>query len=472
MNVNFGNQVELVGFSQPPCDQADCPVYLFWRALAPLQADYKLNATLFGRYSTDTWSQATDRRLAAYDYPTFRWPPGSIVLSQLPLNASIGTPPGEYRLRLGVYDDATGQALDVIDAAGAPQGRWAWLEPVTVNQLVVEGPGEGVPAGQPEIRMAPEILVPSLRVGASEFEAGDRIPVEVWWVVEQPPAIDYVLRAEWLDSAGQPGPGGGCYTFPFTQWPIGSPIRTQLDLGPSRDLSPGTWQLRLGLQSACTDEFEFAGQTVDSPIVVRPTNRKFEPSAPVQYPALTALGGVVELVGITVDNASERAAPVQPGATVPVTVTWRAIQPMDTSYTGFVHLLDANGQIVAQDDHVPLQNQYPTTQWVNGEVVEDRYELRLPADLPPGEYALEIGLYDANRPGLPRLKTSDGRDSVRLRLADRDSVSHGRHLLTYHAGSTSTLSDLLAARPAQPGRLCHHAGLVPAGPVCPRQPAA
>ena len=195
LHVNFGNQVELVGFSQPPCDQADCPVYLFWRALAPLQADYKLSATLFGRYSTDTWSQTTDRRLAAYDYPTFRWPPGSIVLSQLPLNANIGTPPGEYRLRLGVYDDATGQTLDVIDAAGAPQGRWAWLEPVTVNQLVVEGPGEGVPAGQPELRMAPEILMPSLRVGAGEFETGDRIPVEAWWVVEQPPAFDYALQS-------------------------------------------------------------------------------------------------------------------------------------------------------------------------------------------------------------------------------------------------------------------------------------
>ena len=86
---------------------------------------------------------------------------------------------------------------------------------------------------------------------------------------------------------------------------------------------------------------------------------------------------------------------------------------MDTSYTGFVHLLDAGGQIVAQDDHGPLQNQYPTTQWVGGEVVEDRYVLRLPPDLPPGEYTLEIGLYDANRPGLPRLKAADGRDSVR-----------------------------------------------------------
>ena len=85
---------------------------------------------------------------------------------------------------------------------------------------------------------------------------------------------------------------------------------------------------------------------------------------------------------------------------------------MDTAYTGFVHLLDQTSTIVAQDDHVPLRSQYPTTRWVGGEVVEDRYELRLPSDLSPDEYTLEIGLYDANRPGLPRLKTSDDRDSV------------------------------------------------------------
>ena len=105
---------------------------------------------------------------------------------------------------------------------------------------------------------------------------------------------------------------------------------------------------------------------------------------------------------------------VQPGATVPVTVTWRAIRPMDTSYTGFVHLLDANSVVVAQDDHVPLVGRYPTTQWLAGEIVEDRYELRLPATLPPGDYTFEIGLYDANRSGLPRLKTSEGRDSILL----------------------------------------------------------
>ena len=79
------------------------------------------------------------------------------------------------------------------------------------------------------------------------------------------------------------------------------------------------------------------------------------------------------------------------------------MQATERSYTGFVHLLDQEGRIVAQDDHLPLHGQRPTTAWVEGEVIEDGYELRLPADLPPGDYWLEIGLYDADRPGLPRL---------------------------------------------------------------------
>ena len=402
-----------MGFSQPPCDQADCPVTLFWRALAPLQADYKLNATLLGRNFDDVWSQPTDRRLAAYDYPTFRWPPEGVVLSQLPLNANLGTPPGEYRLRLGVYDDATGQALDVIDAAGAPQGRWAWIEPVVIDDVVVEGPGEAPVSGN-ETRMAPGILLSDLRLSTAEVTPGDRFLVDAWWLVEQPQGKDYALSVEWLDPAGDPALGPVCNTVPFSQWPAAAPVHTQLYWTTPTDIAPGPWHIRFGLREGeCADQASYLGETFDVPIEILPSNRRFEPSAPVQYPSATALGGVVELVGITVDNASERSAPVQPGTTVPVTVTWRAIQPMDTSYTGFVHLLDAGGQIVAQDDHGPLQNQYPTTQWVGGEVVEDRYVLRLPPDLPPGEYTLEIGLYDANRPGLPRLKSADGRDSVR-----------------------------------------------------------
>jgi len=48
-----------------------------------------------------------------------------------------------------------------------------------------------------------------------------------------------------------------------------------------------------------------------------------------------------------------------------------------------------------QQDSVPGQGAYPTTGWAVGEVVTDRYTVTLQADAPPGDYIIEIGLYNA-----------------------------------------------------------------------------
>lgn len=412
LGVNFGNQVELAGSTQPACDQADCPVYLFWRALQPLQADYKLAAALVGRQDDVTWSSPADRRLAGYEYPTFRWQPGALIVSQLPLDATPGTPPGAYRLRLSVYDEATGQALDVLDAAGAPQGRWAWLDPVAVDRAV-PGSGAETPASGAKTLAAPGVLLDSLAVSAHQIMPGDRFLVDAWWLLEEPQNTVYGLRAEWLDPSGQPSPEASCEVIDMREWPAGAPLRSQIVWNAPQELAPGAWQLHFGLVAGgCAGDASTLGGTEIVAMDVLPSNRRFEPSAAVQYPAHAGFGGLVTLLGLTVDDQSGQAAPARPGSSVPVTVTWQAMQPMATAYTGFVHLVDAHGTIVAQDDHEPRLGEAPTTRWVTGEVVEDRYLVHLPDDLPPGLYQFEIGLYDAGQPGLPRLRTSDGRDSI------------------------------------------------------------
>lgn len=402
LNINFANQVELLGYSQPPCPEPLCPVYLFWRSNAPLAADLKLTATLFDRYQPEAASQPLDRRLAAYEYPTFRWQPGQVVLSKLDIPAAPGTPPGEYRLRLGVYDDATGQPLDVLDAAGAAQGRWAWLEPVVANGLVVAGPGGPPPDSQPRA-LAPEITLQGLTADRSQVEPGDAIRVDAWWQATAQPGQDYKVGYQWLDPAGQMhsggwlAPAGGA--FPTSRWPAGPLVRGQLRFWAPSSGQPGPWTLRFGLQNAGIEDptAGFAGEVVDLPVAVLPSTRRFEPSGPFDFPSGANFDGMVQLLGARV------ATPLRAGEVVPVTIGWAALQPIEASYTGFVHLVDQEGRIVAQDDHLPLRGQRPTDAWVGGEVVEDGYELRLPADLPPGDYWLEIGLYDADRPGLPRL---------------------------------------------------------------------
>ncbi|MCA9969438.1 MAG: hypothetical protein KC425_04435, partial [Anaerolineales bacterium] len=87
-----------------------------------------------------------------------------------------------------------------------------------------------------------------------------------------------------------------------------------------------------------------------------------------------------------------------PGDTLQLTLTWRSLAPADESYTVFVHLIDlANRPIVALD-YTPLGGSMPThlwfPKWLPGQQMQDPYRLTIPADLPPGEYLIEIGLYE------------------------------------------------------------------------------
>jgi hypothetical protein len=58
-----------------------------------------------------------------------------------------------------------------------------------------------------------------------------------------------------------------------------------------------------------------------------------------------------------------------------------------------VHISDAAGNLVAQQDSPPLQGNLPTSLWSPGITVEDRYQIALPLHQSPGEYTVKIGLY-------------------------------------------------------------------------------
>jgi len=91
-------------------------------------------------------------------------------------------------------------------------------------------------------------------------------------------------------------------------------------------------------------------------------------------------GQMIQLSGYTL-------APISEGLSV--TLFWQARRVPDADYTIFVHLVDADGDMVAQADAQPLDGQYPTSIWSPGESVVD--ERRIP--VPAGEYEVFVGLY-------------------------------------------------------------------------------
>lgn len=75
-----------------------------------------------------------------------------------------------------------------------------------------------------------------------------------------------------------------------------------------------------------------------------------------------------------------------------VTLPWRARELLDRDLRVFVQLLGPDGQVVSQQDRDPQSGFAPTTSWVPGEVVIDRYALPVPDD--GGPFRLIVGLYD------------------------------------------------------------------------------
>lgn len=103
------------------------------------------------------------------------------------------------------------------------------------------------------------------------------------------------------------------------------------------------------------------------------------------------------------------------GDILQTTLAWTASNPTSRPYKVFLHLLDENGQIIAQRDSEPAGGSRPTTGWTPGETIIDRHGLLIPAEAGPGVYRLTLGLYDAADPAA-RLTVSgtDGRDSWTL----------------------------------------------------------
>jgi hypothetical protein len=136
-------------------------------------------------------------------------------------------------------------------------------------------------------------------------------------------------------------------------------------------------------------------------IQIQSTSRVFTPPRP-QVLRQANFGGKIGLLGA--DLASD---PIAPGAVLPITLYWQALVEMDVPYTVFVHLLDGDGRVVAGHDGQPVEGTRPTTGWVAGEYVTDLHQVAIPLGLAPGDYVVEVGLYDAGVTTLPRLPLLD-----------------------------------------------------------------
>jgi 4-amino-4-deoxy-L-arabinose transferase-like glycosyltransferase len=165
---------------------------------------------------------------------------------------------------------------------------------------------------------------------------------------------------------------------PATLWPPGAIVADRMAVRVLDDtIAPVEARLTVKLDEAARGSDMATVKIV--PVAWPP------PAAP-----LATLGEGIEL------TRAELAPPTAaPGETVEARLGWQVTAPPGPELLHvFVHLGDPAQPPLAQFDGPVMSGEYPARLWQAGERFDEEVTLVLPADLPPGEYPVTVGLYD------------------------------------------------------------------------------
>jgi hypothetical protein len=87
-------------------------------------------------------------------------------------------------------------------------------------------------------------------------------------------------------------------------------------------------------------------------------------------------------------------SPTVAGDLLPLTLIWQTDTPLPYNAQLSLRLLNTRGDIFAQSDWPPLTATRPTSTWPANNPLTDRRSLWLSPDLPPGDYVLQLVVYD------------------------------------------------------------------------------
>jgi hypothetical protein len=374
-------------------------VTLYWQVVEKIPVDAFVSLKIL-RADGRIFGQ-TDHRPVRGAYPTSFWRVGEIIVDTYDVPIWFGTPPGAYTLQVTLYDAVSGEVLNqtdlqriVLDADTRAPRREIWqvekivaadfgllaLEGYSLDTRAALRPGDAVPLTL--LWRAGWQKLPATLVARLSLENGQG---------------KLIASRDALISAGYPPP----------QWQPHIFVRDFPVFYLPANLSDGVYTLKLTVAHDNT----LLGSTLLPFLPTVVELGKIE----IKNRARTMTAPTIEQVWEAVFENKMKllgyATHISASRQIHLTLHWRALTQMNTSYTVFVHLLDAQNRVLAAGDALPGNGALPTTGWIEDEYVTSAHTLNA-VDVPAGVYRLVIGVYDATT-GV-RLRTSDGADYVLL----------------------------------------------------------
>ncbi|MBI2861255.1 MAG: glycosyltransferase family 39 protein [Chloroflexi bacterium] len=384
-SANFGNTLSLEGYRLEGKQVAGktFDLILFWRVLEKPATKLVAFAHLLDQ-NNNQWASGD-----GFGYGTEWWQPGQMVATRHPLASLLGTPPAKYRISVGVYEASGGQRVKLLNPPTAGDA-------LTVAETYLDKGALGAPPPPTQHPLEAESAAGITLVGSdlesNEVSQGSPVQVATLWRAERDLLGRYerMLRLEGIDGslvASSPlqEPVSGHY--PTSSWSAGELVWDRMELLVGPLVPPGTYKLKLVLNEYGLGAQPPIAEFTLGNIFVREIQRSFT-IPPIAYP-LSVSFGETAVLGYDIFWAQQEGR-------LEVTLYWQAQAQMATDYTVFLHLLDANGRIVAQRDTPPKAGARPTTSWAPREVIVDQYTLSLPSGAAPGTYRIIFGLYNTS----------------------------------------------------------------------------
>lgn len=249
----LGRGIHLDGYglvpAAPRADEA-LQVRLRWRADTAPGQRYKVFVHLIDD-DESIWGQKDSEPQAGLA-PTATWQPARPVEDRYGLLLLPGTPPGRYRVELGMYDEATGRRLPAAGPGAA--GDRVLLPPLTVAPAEAPLPLQAFEIHHPLTQplggvdlLGYNLSLLGRDAEQSWFASGETLALTLFWRAGAAPRPD--LRAAL--TLGQAvnlaaTPGGPAY--PSSRWREGEIVRSQHKLTLSRGLSPGRYPLVVSVE--------------------------------------------------------------------------------------------------------------------------------------------------------------------------------------------------------------------------------
>ncbi|MFQ6058156.1 MAG: glycosyltransferase family 39 protein [Anaerolineae bacterium] len=252
LKVTLGDRVELLGYSLGAGEVMAgdvLPLTLHWRARARIEERYKVFVHLLDAHDHIVGQRDTEP--GGGSRPTTAWPVGEEVTDRYGVLVLPGTPPGAYRLEVGMYSPATGVRLPVSTG-----GDRVLLEPVRVSKPQTTPSPEALRMGHPvNERYGPITLLGyDLSPLGREHEPraplhpGDVLHLTLYWEAAEASQEEVILSLQvvagnrvWAEWRGEPLEG----EYPPSRWEAGEVVRDQHNIALPPDLPSGRYQLLL-----------------------------------------------------------------------------------------------------------------------------------------------------------------------------------------------------------------------------------